>query len=95
MTGYGWPMDAMTCPQCSSEMAEHTRGGVTVVQCTSCEGLFLRRIDLGILIEQENDWHVSSGPSTQPIPRIAPGMTPPPVYAATRQSRSYLDELFG
>ena len=52
-------------------------------------------IDLGVLIEQENDWHVSSGPSTQPIPRIAPGMTPPPVYAATRQSRSYLDELFG
>ena len=87
-------MDAMTCPQCSSEMAEQTRGGVTVVQCTSCEGLFLRRIDLGILIEQENEWHVSSGPSTQPIPRIAPGMTAPPVYAASRQARSYLDELF-
>jgi uncharacterized protein len=88
-------MDAMTCPQCSSEMAERKRGGVTVVQCTSCEGLFLRRIDLGILIEQENDWHISSGPSTQPIPRIVPGMSAPPEYSATRQARSYLDELFG
>jgi len=88
-------MDAMTCPQCSSEMAERKRGGVTVVQCTSCEGLFLRRIDLGILIEQENDWHISSGPSTQPIPRIVPGMSAPPEYSATRQARSCLDELFG
>jgi uncharacterized protein len=88
-------MDAMTCPQCSSEMAERKRGGVTVVQCTSCDGLFLRRIDLGILVEQENDWHVSSGPGTQPIPRIVPGMSPPPQYAASKQSRSYIDELFG
>ncbi|MGA9344781.1 MAG: zf-TFIIB domain-containing protein [Nocardioidaceae bacterium] len=85
----------MTCPQCSSEMVERQRGGVTVAQCTSCEGLFLARIDLGILIEQENDWHVSSGPGTQPIPRIVPGMTPPHDYAATKQARSYLDELFG
>lgn len=85
----------MTCPQCSSEMVERRRGGVTVTQCTSCEGLFLARIDLGILIEQENDWHVSSGPGTQPIPRIVPGMTPPHDYAAARQARSYIDELFG
>jgi hypothetical protein len=76
-------------------MAERTRGGVTVVQCTSCEGLFLRRIDLGILIEQENDWHVSSGPGTQPIPRIVPGMSPPVDFGVSKQSRSYLDELFG
>ena len=88
-------MDSMTCPECSAEMVERKRGGVTVVQCTSCEGLFLRRADLGILIEQENDWHVSSGPGTQPIPRIVPGMTPPPDYTATQQARSYLDELFG
>lgn len=89
-------MDAMTCPQCSSEMVERQRGGVSVVQCTSCEGLFLRRMDLGILIEQENDWHVSSGPGTQPIPRIVPGMSPPPMeYAVAKQARSYIDELFG
>jgi Zn-finger nucleic acid-binding protein len=88
-------MDDMTCPQCSSEMTERKRGGVSVVQCTSCDGLFLRRIDLGILIEQENDWHVSSGPGTQPLPRIVPGMTPPPDYAVTKQARSYIDQLFG
>jgi Zn-finger nucleic acid-binding protein len=77
-------------------MDERERGGVSVVQCTSCEGLFLRRIDLGIMIEQENDWHVSSGPGTQPIPRIVPGMTPPHEYHSTKkQARSYIDELFG
>ncbi len=88
-------MDAMTCPQCQSDMTSHVRGGVSVAQCGSCEGLFLQRVDRGTLIERENEWHVSSGPTTQPIPRILPGMTPPPEYAAVQQSRSYLDELFG
>lgn len=86
--------DAYTCPQCGSPMESHQRGGVSVVQCTSCEGVFLARVDLGLLIEQENDWHLSTGPSTQPIPRIMPGM-PTPDFSATKQSRSYLDELFG
>jgi len=85
----------MTCPQCGSEMANHERAGVTVAQCTSCEGVFLRRIDLGLLIEQENEWHLSSGPSTQPIPRITAGMAMPTVMLETRQSRSFVDELFG
>ncbi len=48
-----------------------------------------------MLIEQENEWHLSSGPSTQPIPRIVPGMAAPPPNAEPRQARSYLDELFG
>jgi uncharacterized protein len=90
----GW-MPAMTCPQCGSEMVTHERAGVSVAQCSSCEGLFLRRIDRGLLIEQENDWHVTSGPTTQPIPRILPGMTAPPDYEPPKQARSYLDELFG
>lgn len=64
-------------------------------QCASCEGLFLSRADLGALIEEENDWHVSSGPGTQPIPRIVPGMNPPPDFSVRKQSRSYVDELFG
>jgi uncharacterized protein len=76
-------------------MTTHERGGVTVAQCGSCDGVFLRRADLGTLIEQENDWHISSGPTTQPIPRITPGMSAPPVYAPVRQARSYIDELFG
>lgn len=87
----------MLCPQCGEEMTTHQRGGISVAQCSGCEGIFLPRAELGLAIEQENDWHVSSGPTTQPIPRITPGMTPPPDYAsaAARQSRSYLDELFG
>jgi Zn-finger nucleic acid-binding protein len=88
-------MEPLTCPQCQGEMKHHVRGGVGIQQCTSCEGIFLARADLGILIEQENEWHVSSGPSTQPIPRISAGMSPPPEYTATRQPRSFIDELFG
>ncbi len=88
-------MDPITCPQCSSAMTTRRRGGVDLAQCTSCEGIFLSRVDLGSLIEEENDWHVQSGPSTQPVPRIVPGMTPPPEYVTAKQNRSYLDVLFG
>lgn len=84
----------MTCPQCGSEMTQRERAGVSVAQCTSCEGLFLRRIDRGLLVEQEIEWHLSSGPSTQPIPRITPGMAAPTMTEA-RETRSFLDELFG
>ena len=83
------------CPQCGSEMSTQKRGGVSLLQCGSCEGIFLARIDLGLLIEQENDWHLQTGPTTQPIPRIVPGMEAPPAYAPGKQARSYLDELFG
>jgi Zn-finger nucleic acid-binding protein len=77
-------------------MVARQRGGVTLAQCTSCEGIFLARIDLGLLIEQENEWHLQSGPTTQPIPRIVPGMTaPPPDVPSAKQARSYVDELFG
>jgi len=85
----------MTCPQCQSEMVPRERGGVTLAQCTSCEGIFLARIDLGLLVEQENQWHLESGPTTQPIPRIVPGMAAPPDVPASKQARSYVDELFG
>ena len=88
-------MATLACPQCGADMEPKERGGVTVTQCTQCEGIFLARAQLGLLIEQENDWHVSSGPGTQPIPRIVPGMPPPPQYTASKQPRSYLDELFG
>lgn len=85
----------MACPQDGTEMTSHERGGGTVLQCPECQGLFIRHTDLGRLIEQENEWHVSSGPATQPIPRILPGMTAPPEYTPAKQARSYLDELFG
>ena len=89
-------MDAMTCPLDGAEMTAHDRGGVTVLQCSVCEGLFIERADLGVLIEEENDFHLSSGPTTQPIPRIVPGMSAPPEPGpAAKQARSYLDLLFG
>jgi hypothetical protein len=76
-------------------MATHDRAGVSVAQCSSCEGLFLRRVDRELLIEQEIDWHLSSGPSTQPIPRITEGMAMPAVMLETRLAQSFVDELFG
>ena len=76
-------------------MTEQVRGGVTVLQCATCRGLFISHAELGLLIEQENDWHISSGPTTQPIPRIVPGMSAPPDSPPARQARSYLDLLFG
>ncbi len=88
-------MDPMACPMDGADMTPHERGGVTVMQCATCHGLFIPHVDLGRLIEQENEWHLSSGPTTQPIPRILPGMTAPPQYAPPKQARSYVDELFG
>jgi len=75
-------------------MTQHERGGVTVAQCAGCEGLFLSAADRGLLIERENDWHVSSGPTTQPIPRITPDMAVPSI-ATTPEARAFIDELFG
>lgn len=76
-------------------MVQRQRAGVSVAQCPSCDGLFLRRIDRGLLVEQENEWHLSSRPTTQPIPRITAGMSAPAVMLETRESRSFVDELFG
>lgn len=94
-TYYGCLMAAMTCPECGSEMARREHAGVSVAQCTSCEGLFLRRLDRGLLIEQENDWHLSSGPATQPIPRITTATAAPTMMLETPHARSFVDALFG
>jgi Zn-finger nucleic acid-binding protein len=83
----------MICPQCQSAMATRYLADVTVHQCTSCQGVFLERADLGNLIEAENDWHRDSGPKTQPLPRITADMTmPPPPRRAV--SRAYIETLF-
>jgi uncharacterized protein len=88
------PDDAeMTCPQCQSTMGTRHFGDVTVHQCTSCQGVFLERADLGNLIEAENDWHRDSGPKTQPLPRITADMTMPPPSRPV--SRAYIETLFG
>lgn len=88
-------MDSMACPQCQAQMKPKERSGVHLSQCSACGGLFIPRSELGMLVEQENEWHLSSGPSTQPIPRIVPGMAAPPPNTGPRQARSYVDELFG
>ncbi len=76
-------------------MSERQRAGVSVAQCGQCEGIFLDRADRGVLAEQENDWHVSQGPRTQPLPRITPEMPVPPAAAAGPSPRSFVDALFG
>jgi uncharacterized protein len=88
-------MASTTCPQCQGEMQVAERGGVSHLQCDTCGGIFLGRAMLGALIEEENDWHRSSGPRTEPLPRITSDMEAPPRYEGTRRARSYLDELFG
>ncbi|HET6626831.1 MAG TPA: zf-TFIIB domain-containing protein [Nocardioidaceae bacterium] len=85
-------MDEMTCPKCQSTMSPRTLGDVTVGRCSSCDGVFLDRADLGNLIEAENDWHVNSGPKTEPLPRITADMTAPPPSRPT--TRAYIETLF-
>lgn len=73
-------------------MAERRRGDVAVSQCTSCDGVFLQRSDLGNLVEAENDWHQHTGPKTTPMPRITAEMTAPP--PAKPRARAYVETLF-
>jgi Zn-finger nucleic acid-binding protein len=84
-------MDQTTCPKCNGTMAERSHGRVTVLQCESCQGLFLDRAQLGSLVEAENDWHANRSADTARLPRITADMTAPPPKA---KSRSYLDGLF-
>ena len=83
----------MTCPLCQSAMSPRFLGNVTVHQCSSCQGVFLERADLGNLIEAENDWHRNAGQHTAPLPRITADMTAPP--AAGKVSRAWVETLFG
>jgi Zn-finger nucleic acid-binding protein len=87
--------EKMTCPKCQNEMSIHRRNGVDVAQCGSCHGTFLDRADRSDLIEQETEWHISRGPSTQPLPRITTDMAAPPPAPARRTFQSFVDGLFG
>ncbi len=66
-----------------------------MAQCGVCSGIFLDRSELAAMIEHENAWHLSSGPHTEPLPRITASMTAPPPAPARRRSQSFIDELFG
>lgn len=68
-------------------------GEVEVSRCTSCQGIFLDRADLGNLAEAENDWHAGVGiHHTEPLPRITEDMTAPP--PTKPRARSYIETLF-
>ncbi|UPK73019.1 zf-TFIIB domain-containing protein [Nocardioidaceae bacterium SCSIO 66511] len=88
-------MASMMCPKCQGQLSEFHRAGATISQCDNCEGIFLDRADLGLLIEEENAWHeANSGYHTQPLPKITPTMTAPP-KSSKAKSRAFIDTLFG
>ncbi len=72
-------MEALKCPVCETEMTIKGQGRMNVQQCPEGHGIFLQRIDLGALIDAENDWHREGGGfHTAPLPRITADMTVPP-----------------
>ncbi|HSV40172.1 MAG TPA: zf-TFIIB domain-containing protein [Nocardioidaceae bacterium] len=85
-------MDDMTCPKCQGSMKSREIGGAVVAKCSSCSGIFLERADAGALSESENDWHIHSGPITEPLPRITADMAPPP--PGRPRARSFVETLF-
>jgi Zn-finger nucleic acid-binding protein len=69
-------------------------GDAEVARCTSCNGIFLDRADLGNLADAETDWHAGvGGYHTEPLPRITEDMTAPP--PAKQRPRSFIETLFG
>ena len=84
------------CPECQGQLVTHESHGsfadISVRQCESCQGVFLRRADLGALIEAETDWHAHRSSHTTPMPRITADMTAPP--PAAPRARSFIDALF-
>ncbi len=84
-------MDELTCPKCEGVMTERAHGRVRVQRCESCQGVFLDRVDLGSLVEAENDWHAHRSTDTSQLPRITADMKAPP---AQSRARSYVEELF-
>jgi UDP-N-acetylglucosamine 1-carboxyvinyltransferase len=62
--------EALSCPQCGSEMFARPLGSGQVHGCPQGHGVFLARMDLGSYVESENDWHRLASQGTQPIPRI-------------------------
>jgi Zn-finger nucleic acid-binding protein len=85
-------MDEMTCPKCQGSMGSRQVGDAVVAKCSSCAGIFLERADVGSLSEAENDWHATTGPITQALPRITEDMTAPP--PSRPKARSFVESLF-
>jgi Zn-finger nucleic acid-binding protein len=83
----------LDCPVCGTAMESRSLGGDAEVNaCPDGHGVFLRRADLGSLVEAEQDWHRHAGQHTMPMPRITAEMTAPP--AGRTQSRAWVETLF-
>jgi Zn-finger nucleic acid-binding protein len=67
-------------------------GDAEVNACPQGHGVFLRRADLGGLVESEQDWHRHAGQHTMPMPRITEEMTAPP--AAKTPAKAWVETLF-
>ena len=85
-------MDPLSCPVCDAEMDARPLGDGEVNSCPAGHGVFLRRADLGSLVESESDWHRHAGQHTQPMPRITADMTAPPV--GKPPARAWVETLF-
>jgi Zn-finger nucleic acid-binding protein len=83
---------ALDCPVCGTTMETRTLGDGEVNACPDGHGVFLRRADLGSLVEAEQDWHRHAGQHTMPMPRITADMTVPP--GSRQQSRAWIETLF-
>lgn len=53
-------MNEMTCPKCHAPMRSYERNGVTIDQCSSCQGIFLDRGEFERLAQAE-DVHYGRG----------------------------------
>jgi Zn-finger nucleic acid-binding protein len=84
---------ALDCPVCGKTMESRTLGDGEVNGCPDGHGVFLRRADLGSLVEAEQDWHRHAGQHTMPMPRITSDMTAPPT--SKPPARAWVETLFG
>lgn len=83
----------LDCPLCGTTMESRQLGDGEVSACPQGHGVFLRRADLGSLVEAEQDWHRHAGQHTMPMPRITADMTAPPIGKAP--ARAWVETLFG
>jgi uncharacterized protein len=83
----------LACPMCGATMESRPLGDGEVSACPDGHGVFLRRADLGSLVEAEQDWHRHAGQHTMPMPRITADMTAPPIGKAP--AKAWVETLFG
>lgn len=88
-------MTSLMCPKCQAEMRQYERSGITVDQCSSCQGLFLDRGELERLMEAETAYYGRPAAAAAPAPTYAP--PPPQGYPAQGYPAQggFLGGLFG